>query len=231
MTEGLHEHEEFLDRGDFKRIGQDIDIKGLEDLDGHPLGEVERKAFLEEDKDTYPFISDKEVKPKPYDPNSGEEIIGHTPGGEPIYKSDDPGEMYKTPGEESIKKDKERKKKEFRMSQFNVVQDKKEKMKKNNDNRHLFLIKKGAFIESPKGNTYFAGNIGLDILIIKNENNNFDVIKFFENEKLKVSYYSKGKKEKIIENEKEHIQIKSKGLTHINLSKISNLNSFMDIFK
>lgn len=65
------DHEEFLTPEDF---GGEVVTKGdLEKINGHPIGEnVERIDLLEDD-----------------------EPIGLTPTGLPLYRSDDPGEMYK----------------------------------------------------------------------------------------------------------------------------------------
>ena len=57
---------------------------------------------------------------------------------------------------------------DLREKQFWKIEDIKEKMKKNGDERHLFLIKRGTVILS-KENHLFKGNLSQDVLALENE--------------------------------------------------------------
>lgn len=80
------DHEEFLTEEDFKN-GENISIEDLEKINGHPTGE----NFL---------IQENEVSGRFDFLDNDSFPVGVTPSGLPLYRGEDPGEMYKPKMEE-----------------------------------------------------------------------------------------------------------------------------------
>ena len=138
-----NEHEEFLTPGDFKRAHQEISLKELEEINGHPLSDEEETEIKEELID------------------NDNERIGTTPTGMPIYRDTENQDIYhprKTEKDPLL---------ELREKQFWKIENIKEKMKKNGDERHLFLISSGRLMESPKGFKFWRGYLVQDVLAVK----------------------------------------------------------------
>jgi hypothetical protein len=72
------EHEEFLNTDDFRKIGQEINQKDLEEINGHPMGDGEK----EEDKQIILEATE-------------DDVISIMPDGTKRYRTEDPGEAYK----------------------------------------------------------------------------------------------------------------------------------------
>ena len=165
------DHEEFLTKEDFRAIGEEVSDEELERVNGHPGGDGERSA--NENK---------------IDIGIDEDVIGHTPDGRPVYRSDDIGEMYRL---------KDKKENDRFEEIFYVYSQKKREMEEKGDNRHIFLLKKNEYVTGFGRDRRYGGWLFNDVLAVtdKDHKGALELVASLDRKGKYSIYYSKNDEE------------------------------------
>lgn len=218
--EFLHNEEYFVEKNE---KGEMVSVKKPVDFDQFPnavkLDEHQKEGpgeELQNNSDVKPIIPDYLI--------DKENIIGYTPNGQPIFKQEDLGEMYRKKEENPIDKI------------WWVYQRKNDELKKDKSKRHIFLILKNQYIEGCYNKQWSGGNISNYALAIK-ENNNFSLIHSFDprgNNYYEINFFLSERINSSCPRKTKHLNSEIKltnGKGFINLNKVKDIDGLRETIK